>query len=69
MRWVARKPSPRIVGNKVAEAEWRYAIKKTVLNMLRLDTTGKPQTSLRQMRKIAAWDDDIRASILGIKPI
>lgn len=110
--------SQRVVGNKIADAEWRYYIssremsaedlalsarahwgienrlhwvldvtfgedasqiredhapqnvsllKKIVLNMLRLDTTGKPKTSLRQKRKIAAWDDDSRANILGIQ--
>ncbi len=112
--------SQRIVGEKVADAEWRYYIssrqmtaedlalsarahwgienrlhwvldvtfgedasqirkdhapqnfsllKKIVLNMLRLDTTGKAKTSLRQKRKLAAWDDDIRETILGIKPL
>ena len=112
--------SQRVVGDKVAEAEWRYYIssremtatdlaqsarahwavenrlhwvldvtfgedasqirndhapqnfsllKKIVLNMLRLDTTGKAKTSLRQKRKLAAWDDDIRAAILGIQPL
>ncbi len=44
-------------------------LKKIVLNMLRLDTTCKPKTSLRQKRKIAAWDDDSRAAILGIRPL
>ena len=112
--------SQRVVGNKVAEAEWRYTIssremsaedlalsarahwgienrlhgvldvtfgedarqiredhgpqnfsllKKIVLNMLRLNTTGKAKTRLRQKRKWAAWDDDIRATILGIQPL
>ena len=112
--------SQRVVGTKVAEAEWRYYIsssemsaadlalstrahwgienrlhwvldvtfgedasqirkdhapqnfsllKKIVLNMLRLDTTCKAKTSLRQKRKLAAWDDDIRAAILGIQPL
>jgi predicted transposase YbfD/YdcC len=44
-------------------------LKKIVLNILRLDTTGKPKTSLRQKRKWAAWDDDIRESILGLQPL
>jgi hypothetical protein len=44
-------------------------LKKIVLNMLRLDTTGKAKTSLRQQRKIAAWDDDVLATILGIQPL
>ena len=42
-------------------------LKKLVLNMLRLDTTGQAKTSLRQTRKIAAWDDDSRANILGFQ--
>jgi predicted transposase YbfD/YdcC len=112
--------SQRVVGNKVAQAQWRYYIssremsaadlaqsarahwgvenrlhwvldvtfsedasqirkdhapqnfsllKKIVLSMLRLDTTGKAKTRLRQKRKLAAWDDDIRANILGIQPL
>ncbi len=122
MRWAARRLLlPRsflrsVVGNKVAEAEWRYYIssremtaadlaksarahravenrlhwvldvtfgedasqiredhapqnfsllKKIALNMLRMDTTGKAKTSLRQKRKLAAWDDDVRANIYG----
>ncbi len=44
-------------------------LKKIVLNMLRLDTACKAKTSLRQKRKLAAWDDDIRAAILGIQPL
>ena len=44
-------------------------LKKIVLNRLRLDTTGKAKTSLRQKRKLAAWDDDSRAAILGIQPL
>ncbi len=107
----------RVIGHKVATAEWRYFIssrkmsaadlalsarahwgienrlhwvldvtfgedasqisenhapqnfsllKKIMLNMLRLDTTGKAKTRLRQKRKLAAWDDDSRANILGI---
>ena len=44
-------------------------LKKIVLSMLRLDTTGKAKTRLRQKRKLAAWDDDIRANILGIQPL
>jgi predicted transposase YbfD/YdcC len=44
-------------------------LKKIVLNRLRLDTTGKAKTSLRQTRKMAAWDDDSRAVILGIQPL
>jgi hypothetical protein len=42
-------------------------LKKIVLNMLRLDTTGKAKTSLRQKRKLTAWDDDIRDPLLGIQ--
>ena len=44
-------------------------LKKIVLNRLRLDTTGQAKTRLRQKRKIAAWDDDTRANILGIQPL
>jgi hypothetical protein len=44
-------------------------LKKIVLNRLRLETTGQAKTSLRQKRKLAAWDDDSRAAILGIQPL
>lgn len=41
-------------------------LKKIVLNLLRLDTTDKTKCSLRMKRKRAAWDDNIRARILGL---
>ncbi len=41
-------------------------LKKIVLNLLRLDTTGKTKCSLRMKRKKAAWNDDTRAKILGL---
>lgn len=41
-------------------------LKKIVLNLLRLDTTDQTNCSLRMKRKRAAWDDDIRAKILGL---
>jgi predicted transposase YbfD/YdcC len=44
-------------------------LKKIVLNLIRLDTTDKVKTSMRQKRKRAAWDDDIRMAMLGIKPL
>ena len=44
-------------------------LKKMVLNLIRLDTTDKVKTSMRQKRKRAAWDDDIRMAMLGIKPL
>jgi predicted transposase YbfD/YdcC len=46
-------------------------LKKIVLNMLRLNTAcrPKPKTSLRQMLKLAGWDDDIRLAVLGLQPL
>ena len=38
-----------------------------VLNLIRADTSDAVKTSLRQKRKRAAWDDDIRMNMLGIK--
>lgn len=43
-------------------------LKKIVLNLLRLDTTAK-STSLRQKCKQTAWDDDLRMTMLDIKPL
>lgn len=43
-------------------------LKKIVLNLIRADTTSKTKASLRQKRKLAGWDDDIRMEMLGIKP-
>jgi predicted transposase YbfD/YdcC len=44
-------------------------LKKIVLNLIRADATDPVKTSLRQKRKRAAWDDDIRMNMLGIKPL
>ncbi len=44
-------------------------LKKIVLNLIRSDTTDTPKTSLRQKRKRAAWDDDIRMNMLGLIPL
>lgn len=44
-------------------------LKKIVLNLIRADTTDKAKTSLRQKRKRAAWDDDIRMNMLGLRPL
>jgi len=44
-------------------------LKKIVLNLIRLDTADETKTSLRLKRKRAAWDDDVRLRILGLKPL
>ncbi len=44
-------------------------LKKIVLNLIRVDATDKVKTSLRQKRKRAAWDDDIRMNMLRLKPL
>jgi predicted transposase YbfD/YdcC len=44
-------------------------LKKIVLNLIRLDTTDKTKASLRLKRKGAAWDDDLRMNMLGLKPL
>lgn len=44
-------------------------IKKIVLNLIRLDKTDTVKTSLRLKRKRAAWDDDIRMKMLGLRPL
>ena len=41
-------------------------LKKIVLNLIRADTTDNVKTSLRQKRKRAAWDDNIRMRMLGL---
>ncbi|MBI4754692.1 MAG: ISAs1 family transposase, partial [Betaproteobacteria bacterium] len=38
-------------------------------NLIRADTTDKPKASLRRKRKRAAWDDEIRMNMLGLKPL
>ena len=42
-------------------------LKKIILNILRTDTSGRKKTSLRLRRKRAAWDDGLRAQLLGLK--
>lgn len=44
-------------------------LKKMVLTLIRNDTTDTAKASLRQKRKRAAWDDDIRMNMLGIQPL
>jgi hypothetical protein len=44
-------------------------LKKIVFKLIRADTTDNLKISLRQKRKRAAWDDDIRMNMLGIKPL
>ena len=44
-------------------------LRKIVLNVLRADTSDKAKSSLRRKRKRAAWDDNIRAGILGLQPL
>jgi len=44
-------------------------LKKMVLNLIRTDTSDTVKASLRRKRKRAAWDDDIRMAMLGIKPL
>ena len=44
-------------------------LKKIVLNLIRLDATDNTKTSLRLKRKRAAWDDDARLRILGLRPL
>ena len=44
-------------------------LKKIVLNLIRSDTTDIAKASLRQKRKRAAWDDNIRMHMLGLLPL
>lgn len=44
-------------------------LKKIVLNLIRLDKTDTAKCSLRLKRKRAAWDDDVRMNMLGIRPL
>ena len=44
-------------------------LKKMILNILRMDTSGRKKLSLRIRRKRAAWDDDLRAQLLGLSPL
>jgi len=42
-------------------------LKKMVLNLIRLEPMGKNgKMSLRQKRKVAGWDDETRAMLLGL---
>ena len=44
-------------------------LKKIVLNLIRADTSDPAKASMRRKRKRAAWDDNIRMAMLGIKPL
>lgn len=44
-------------------------LRKIVLNLIRLDKTDTTKASLRRRRKAAAWDDDMRMNMLGLKQI
>lgn len=44
-------------------------LKKIVLNLIRSDKTDSAKCSLRLKRKRAAWDDDVRMNMLGIRPL
>lgn len=44
-------------------------LKKIVLNLIRLDTTDPIKCSLRMKRKRAAWDDDVRMNMLGLRSL
>lgn len=44
-------------------------LKRIVLNLIRQDTTDSVKCSLRIKRKRAAWDDDVRMNMLGLKPL
>ena len=44
-------------------------LKKIALNILRTNTSGRKKSSLRLRRKRAAWNDDLRAQLLGLNPL
>ena len=44
-------------------------LKKIVLNLIRADKTDATKCSLRLKRKRAAWDDNVRMNMLGIRPL
>ena len=44
-------------------------LKKIVLNIIRSDTTQTAKASLRLKRKAAAWDDEVRMNMLGLRPL
>jgi predicted transposase YbfD/YdcC len=43
-------------------------LSKIALNLLRMDTSD-PKLSIRQRRKAAAWNDDVRMRMLGLRPV
>lgn len=44
-------------------------LKKIVLNLLRMETTDTIKSSLRQKRKRAAWNGELRTRLLGLHPL
>jgi len=45
-------------------------LKKMALNLIRMDTTDRTvKCSMRLKRKRAAWDDNVRMNMLGLKPL
>lgn len=44
-------------------------LKKIVLNIIRSDTTHTAKASLRLKRKAAAWDDEVRMNMLGLRSL
>ncbi|HJQ10622.1 MAG TPA: ISAs1 family transposase [Gemmatimonadaceae bacterium] len=43
-------------------------LSKIALNLLRMDTS-QPKLSVRQRRKAAGWNDDVRMQMLGLQPV
>lgn len=43
-------------------------LSKIALNLLRMDTS-QPKLSVRQRRKAAGWNDDVRMQMLGLRPV
>lgn len=46
-----------------------FRLKKIALNLIRQDSTDPVKCSLRIKRKRAAWDDDVRMNMLGLKSL
>lgn len=44
-------------------------LKKIILKLLRMDTSDKGKSNLPLKRKRAAWDDELRRNLLGLKPL
>ena len=44
-------------------------LRKIALNIIRADKTDKSKASLRLKRKGAAWDDEARENMLGLRSI